>query len=294
MGGRPVHWTCLGTPGASTKRITGDIEQWFQVASNKDDYDVVVVLAGLNDLKGIMLPFLTTDDGRNDATFKEGLRNIFFLLRSKLRWKVEKLREKRNRTGNDDIDGHLEEAEDTSTDISSIQPPESRPLVVIPALPTLPIPLFQYPPLCWFIHSLFQCLDDDKRALSNEHPDAILFVDAPSPKLIESIEEGTSEHCTTRKTERVILALNDVKDRTKRKIESLMKEHSLSYSQPDKVCEIEESCDEAFHTNLIKKMPAFLGSKLVSLDKIHPNDQGYDYWGRHIASAIVKEWKHSR
>jgi lysophospholipase L1-like esterase len=73
-----------------------------------------------------------------------------------------------------------------------------------------------------------------------------------------------------------------------------MKEHSLSYSQPDKVCEIEESCDEAFHTNLIKKMPAFLGSKLVSLDKIHPNDQGYDYWGRHIASAIVKEWKHSR
>jgi lysophospholipase L1-like esterase len=33
------------------------------------------------------------------------------------------------------------------------------------------------------------------------------------------------------------------------------------------------------------------GSKIFSRDQIHPNDEGYDYWGRYIASAIVDQWK---
>jgi lysophospholipase L1-like esterase len=34
----------------------------------------------------------------------------------------------------------------------------------------------------------------------------------------------------------------------------------------------------------------FLGSNLVSINKVHPNDEGYELWGRHIAAAIIKHW----
>jgi lysophospholipase L1-like esterase len=36
---------------------------------------------------------------------------------------------------------------------------------------------------------------------------------------------------------------------------------------------------------------AQVGSKLISFDDVHPNDDGYDLWGRHIAAEIIKEWK---
>ena len=278
----------------------GDSATFTQFVEN-DSYDVVVVLTGLNDLKGILLPFLTTGVGRNDTNFKEGLRQMFFLLKEKLKWKVERMKKDCRRA-------KVENEENTPSDNKTcvktekgVQPkqllaPQNRPLMVIPALPTLPIPLFQYPPIGWFAHALFECLDAEKRALSNEHPDAILFVDAPSPNLIQNIEKGTSEMCSHRKTERVLLALSDVKQSAKRKIEILMREHSLMFSAQgeDKECETEKSCEEAFHSNLMKKMPDFLGSKLVSVDKIHPNDDGYDYWGRHIAAAIVDEWKNAQ
>lgn len=32
----------------------------------------------------------------------------------------------------------------------------------------------------------------------------------------------------------------------------------------------------------------FFGSNLVSVDKVHTNDEGYELWGRHIAAVIVK------
>ena len=31
--------------------------------------------------------------------------------------------------------------------------------------------------------------------------------------------------------------------------------------------------------------------KELSEDGVHPNEKGYEYWGRHIAAAIIDEWK---
>ena len=31
--------------------------------------------------------------------------------------------------------------------------------------------------------------------------------------------------------------------------------------------------------------------KMVAADGIHPNDDGYDMWGRHIANSILQEWE---
>ncbi|KAL7552339.1 LOW QUALITY PROTEIN: hypothetical protein ACHAWF_015570 [Thalassiosira exigua] len=43
-------------------------------------------------------------------------------------------------------------------------------------------------------------------------------------------------------------------------------------------------------SNLRPHIPE-LGSTLVSFDLIHPNEKGCDYWGRHIAEAILDEWE---
>jgi hypothetical protein len=33
------------------------------------------------------------------------------------------------------------------------------------------------------------------------------------------------------------------------------------------------------------------GESLVGADLVHPNDKGYEFWGRHIGLAIVREWQ---
>jgi lysophospholipase L1-like esterase len=30
---------------------------------------------------------------------------------------------------------------------------------------------------------------------------------------------------------------------------------------------------------------------MVAVDGVHPNDAGYEMWGRYIAAIIAKEWK---
>jgi lysophospholipase L1-like esterase len=33
------------------------------------------------------------------------------------------------------------------------------------------------------------------------------------------------------------------------------------------------------------------GQSLVGADLVHPNDKGYEFWGRHIGLAIAREWQ---
>ncbi len=312
----------MGTPRASTKRISNDIKKWlgskrdsgkqggnkeilstcgidphhdatyhWKDAISKENYDIVVVLTGLNDMKWKMLPFLTTEEGKNDAGFKEELRQIFFLLKEKLEWKIASMQQTRKNPTLVDSDSPHPTLQEPDEVKNREKPDRStRPLMVLPALPTQVIPLFQYPPIAWFVQPLFQCLDNEKKALSKEHPGTILFVDAPSSEFVQKIEEIITNG-SQRSKERVVLAIKDIKGSAQRKIEELMREYSSAHSSQDEECETEQFHDEALYSNLTRKMPDFLGSKLVSFDKIHPNDDGYDFWGRHIAAAIIDEWR---
>ena len=33
------------------------------------------------------------------------------------------------------------------------------------------------------------------------------------------------------------------------------------------------------------------GQSMIAADHIHPSDKGYEFWGRHIAWAILQEWQ---
>ena len=245
-------------------------------------YDVVIVLTGLNDLKGLFLPWMQEQDGSNNGTFKEDLRKVFYFLTGK------KYQEQKS---DKDDEKHLSMEQNSHRRIMKDKEDENRALVVLPALPTRVLPMFQYPPLCWIIHTLFDLIDEEKRALSKEYPGSLLFIEAPTIEMITEIEKGEYFLVTKRKTETVLLALKDVTMRVRSEIEGLMKKHIKKHDFKDNEKEIELHYEASKHHNLTDSMPAAVGSKLVSIDNIHPNDDGYDFWGRHIAEGIIEELK---
>ncbi len=244
---------------------------------NVIQYDVVIVLTGLNDLKSIFLPFFQDADGTNDDTFKEELRKVFHFVTKKKKIHHHDVycddRKERLRLQNEnDDDHHHKEA-----------------LVVVPALPTHVLPMLQYPPLCWIIHVLLQFMDEEKRALSKEYPGSLLFIEAPTVKMIDEIEKGEYYLCAKRKTEIVLLALKDITLRVRDEIKNLIRKHKEHHDFKDNEREIELHYEASKHHNLSDPIPDGIGSKLVSIDGVHPNDDGYDFWGRHIAEGIIKE-----
>jgi lysophospholipase L1-like esterase len=273
----PVHWSCVGAPGASTKGIMKILQKWFSCKESADDksYDVVVVLAGMNDMKDVFLPFLAYE--KVDLSFSDGLKKIFDVLNQKLRLQ-------RSISHRDSDEPALNREIET--------PNSTRSLMVLPALPTHAIPLFNYPPIGFFLSTIISYIDSAKQQLSKEHPKNIIFVEAPSPTQIQQFEKGTSNLCSDQKLESALISFHDVKADVKRRVEKLMHDHT-SYFERDPDSEAEVECEQAWYSHLRPHIPA-LGSSLVSYDSIHPNEKGYHYWGGHIAAAIVEEWNVGR
>ena len=234
--GRPVQWSCVGSPGASTKGITKVLHKWFtngydssiiQKESN-NDYDVVVVLAGMNDMKDTLLPFLAYE--RTESSFGDGLKNIFGVVK-------ERLRLQKNKTNL------------SRTCVEKEQPQsQSRSLVVLPALPTNAIPLFSYPPIGLIANSIISYMDSAKQKLSLEFPNHILFVEAPSGSLIQNIENGTSKLCNNLNSDCAVLALNYIKEDVRRKVERLMQEHTMAFEQDDDDNNVEVEFEQALES----------------------------------------------
>ena len=182
-----------------------------------------------------------------------------------------------------------------------------RTLVVFPALPSQPIPMFQQAPLAWFLVPLLQTIDMQKKLLAERFPDLVLFVDSPSQEVIREMESGQGPWNASRKSEQVLLAITDVTQRAKEKVEQLMKLHYQRWtkdSEDDKQDndrntsrdQHEGNSDErepqdAYENACHDHLPALAGKRsvLISADNIHPSDEGYDIWGRYIAAAIVNE-----
>ena len=310
--GRNVHWSCVGTPGASTMGIMKLLQNWLSREDNSTTdvkYDVVVVLAGMNDMKDVFLPFLAYE--QVDSTFGDGLKKIFEVLKQKLRLHKTLNSKESDTTENGDqprglvvrdrlvqvfgVLGHklrLLKTQDSAANENKDQfHNDVRSLVVLPALPTHAIPLFSYPPIGLFLNTLISYIDSAKHELSKEYPDRILYVEGPSPAQIEQIEKGVYKLCDSN-LERTLMSFHDIKVDVKRKIEQLMQEHT-SYFERDADSDAEVECDQSWYSYLRPRIPE-LGSTLVSYDSIHPNETGYNYWGMHIAAAIIDEWKKSK
>jgi hypothetical protein len=253
----------------------------------KAQYDIAVVLTGFNDLKDTFLPLMMMGKNASSATsaedkpgsLKEALVRIIHALQSKMK-------------------SHLPNDHEDASNIATSPTTTAHhrgPLVVFPSIPASPLPLTQYPPLSWFLIPLLRMMDNNKKLLAERFPGLVLFVDPPSPSEFRDIEAGRGELHAGRRAENVLLQLTNVTQRAQEKVKELMDQHYKSPTKEDGDGAIEEDnrplvYEQSCREHQLVESKNTPGATLLAEDRIHPNDEGYDLWGRHIAAAIIREW----
>jgi hypothetical protein len=164
---------------------------------------------------------------------------------------------------------------------------ESRhfPLVVLPGMPARALPKFQKLPLRWLAVPVVDIMDMHKRNLAKSHPGQVLFVPAPSLEDIEKYENETGDIWKQRCSEDTALSVRDIRSRDRHRIEGEMRKYYKGkVHSPD-----DRQAGWMSPFSFIR--PHAPGHKIFSIDRIHPNDHGYDFWGRCIANSIFDEWQ---
>jgi hypothetical protein len=156
----------------------------------------------------------------------------------------------------------------------------SRPLYVLPDVPARALPTLRSYPLRWLALLAFGSLARKKRQLAESSPN-ILFVESPALKDFIDYESQHGQIWEQRSHEEVLLSLRDIRNEECSKIEEAMKEYYHNESESNNTVQDGTPLFE------LSGMP---GNKIFCADRIHPNEAGYDYWGRHIANAIIHEW----
>jgi len=323
-------------------------------------YDIAVVLFGLNDLKDAFLPHMTRGpmsslkDGTENIT--GGLRNQLYRIIDALDQKMDKTKTTTTTTNDDhsskdqkcDADGQPQRQQKQENN-------PRRPLVVVPELPIAPLRLFNLVPLCWFLIPLFRAMENNKRFISMSFPDYVIFVPQPDMEWWTDDDSGLGSIRDNIRQERLLLRTTDVTQKVKDRIQQLMKAH-YEPNRPDEDEDDSDSdsanddentqhnltavddtttrgrvnhsvrsdhdsdhhqvspihCqqqpqhyedndnyyyhhhDDSHNHQQYSSSSTVAGrstSPYVAVDKMHPNDEGYELWGRHIAAAILEHWK---
>jgi hypothetical protein len=278
-----------------------------------EEYDVAVVLTGLNDLKVAFMPHMNMG-GQSSA--KEGTEEIVGGLRNQLGSVLQALRERM------DLESEKKETTDTievptepsSTAQTTMLQTLRRPLVVVPELPVAPLQLFRLVPLSWFLVPLFRAMENNKKFLSACFPDYVVFIPQPDLNWWSDVEAGLGPIRENLRQERLLLRRTDVAKSVRDRIQELMKEHynegEVTEEEKKELTQASSSDDNnknhqddhhphhphhhsdhhVVSANNIKESKDKGRSPYVAVDKMHPNDEGYELWGRHIAAAIVQHW----
>jgi lysophospholipase L1-like esterase len=178
----------------------------------------------------------------------------------------------------DACDGAIEKevGGDACDDEASVQRGHSRhyPLVVLPGMPSRALPIFGTVPLRWLACPIVDIMDRHKHDLAANHPGHVLFVPAPGLEQVRTYESRTGVLWRERSHEDVVLNLHDP-PRT-----------------PAQDAELELSIQQYYGART--SWTVWKQSGLFAEDQIHPNDEGYDFWGRYIGRAIYLEWKNQQ
>jgi len=260
------------------------------------EFDVACIMTGLNDLKGAILPWLLQGD---EVEFRRQARSRGGDYTSELKRVVDAVAKKmkvglslsldRARTSVDNIlvRDRMSASRESRSLVSSLNsetlplvaPPADeaiKPLVVLLALPSN-LPVLQVPPFIWFLLPLIRWADALKKKLADKYPNAILYVDSPSIAAISDFENRRGPCFDSMLREDILLSLKDV-------------------SVSERVCVEREMCDFCTRKRKRKRSKQKCirregapGASLLCVDGIHPNDRGYEMWGRLIAAAICEK-----
>lgn len=277
-------------------------------------YDIAVVLTGLNDVKEAFMPHMMLTSSKRGRTSSHGepgdgrLQTELFMV-------LEALQDKMRGMDLEHGIGDIEGKHGVSGDHRS-STPLKRPLVVVPELPVAPLQLFRLVPLCWFLVPIFRAMENNKKFLASCFPQYVVFVEQPDLRWWTDTEAGIGPVRDNIQQEQLLLRVTDITLAARERIEKLMKKYyhddnddktrSGASGKPksdsnvqciiDNDSKMRMMCDhdhlhyDVDRINSNNPKDQFVGSNLVSVDKVHPNDEGYELWGRHIAAAIIKHW----
>jgi lysophospholipase L1-like esterase len=276
------------------------------------EYDVAIVLIGLNDVKYAFMPHMS--GGMNDSTPPVGgLKNELFRVLQALQAKMGPM----DLDLKDNGDGEVPtSASSHEMDSSSSDNRLKRPLVVVPELPVAPLQLFRLVPLKWFLVPIFRAMENNKRFLAKTFPDYVLFVDQPDLHWWTDDVGGIGPVRENIQQEKLLLRATDTAQAARDRIRGLMEKYYTK--KKEEIAMDQLKSDQQKHRsstqsaieneNNIQMMddedhdhfdasasdrardPANQVAHLLSIDRVHPNDDGYELWGRHIAGAIIEHW----
>eukprot|EP00980_Cylindrotheca_fusiformis_P010857 scaffold2462_cov127-Cylindrotheca_fusiformis.AAC.14 len=149
------------------------------------------------------------------------------------------------------------------------------PMVVLPGMPADALPAFDMFPLRHLAVPMVNIMDGHKRNLANQHDGEVLFVDAPSPQDIAEYSRLKGMYWKQQEDDDVIVNTRDIEETQRQRIE-------------DKMNEYYEHRRTSYDSNPPNAKRHF---STISEDGVHPNDHGYNFWGRYLGNAIVQEWR---
>jgi hypothetical protein len=284
-------------------------------------YDIAIVLTGLNDVKDAFMPHMTR--GTN-SSIKEGGVRIMGGMKDQLINVLQALRSKMDKMDLERTDDDLpSEVERKKVDHADPANPRTdhpfqelkRPMVVVPELPVAPLQMFRLAPLKWFLIPIFRGMENNKRFIAKMFPEYVIFVPQPDLNWWTDDERGIGPVRATIQQEQLLLRVSDIAHTAQDRIQGLMKkyydakheEHHANitsrssnyrdnpYGPTSELAEMENErliqvIDDDHRNEDGGTIDDDFHSKYVSMDRMHPNDEGYELWGRHIASAILEHW----
>lgn len=253
-------------------------------------YDIVFIFAGGNDAKSAFIPFyVKTAKGEDTSTsfmMQDGRDQSLF---SEFERIMECLGPKMN---TDFIHNNL------NTSSSKTKNSPNFPLVVFPKMPPLMIPAFQKIPLLWFVAPLTGMIENNKRRLQRKYRKNVLCIDSPTSEAAGLFEEQRGLIWNQRVREDVLLCLRDITTEKCQEIVRSMHEHvtkksEVHYGKHNKELRHaptkEITQPNAPFPRLCDLKGYKQGHSIFSVDYIHPNDEGYDFWGRFIANGVFSQ-----
>mmetsp|Transcript_20621 Transcript_20621/g.30995 ORF Transcript_20621/g.30995 Transcript_20621/m.30995 type:complete len:552 (+) Transcript_20621:204-1859(+) len=286
----PESGNTKGSNQKSSKKNDDPFSEWkarlknFRQTFENDiagPYDIVFIFSGGNDAKSAFIPFyVKTAKGEEDTSsyYKEDGRG------SSLFSDFERILD------------HL--GPKMNTDFSCDSKSKTQmPLVVFPMMPPLMIPAFQYVPLLWMATPLTGMIENNKRRLQQKYPSHVVCVDAPTSEKAGYFERQEGRIWEKRQEEDVLLCLRDVTREQCQSTIAAMTNHVQTKSKVHgKNKELRYSKEKSEITQMNAPLPKLSdlkgykeGHGIFSVDNVHPNDEGYDFWGRFIADGVFQQ-----
>lgn len=240
-------------------------------------YDYVIALSGVNDIKRTLVPFLVQDEKVSSLLNNEdGHGNDRISKERGFHGDLKRFIRDLKRVSNfhDRVCTHAPQ-EDNGTSSQCTQrihyKNEKLPYVIFPSFPTKHVPAKVGAILRWTAVASTGILDGIKKRIADENPHHIFAAPPPSDDDTLAFEAKDGPLWNALREEDVMLRL---------------------FHANGKVCQdLVNEMDTFYSRHKASQESGMLAPAFFSNDAMHPNDLGYDLFGRHLGRSVIRRWK---